>query len=65
MVIKTVNDLIDEFGGTLATSQIFGVLPSAVSNWRKADAFPARLHLRVSKYAMSRDIKFIDAVFEV
>ncbi len=60
----TVNEIIDALGGTTATAHIFSVLPSAVSNWRKFNAFPARLHYRLSKEAKERGLIIDDAVFE-
>ena len=59
------NTLIDALGGTTKVSELFGVLPSAVSNWRKDGYFPARLHLRVFRVAEERGIElpadFFDA----
>jgi len=61
----TVNELIDEFGGTTATARLFGVLPSAVSNWRKFGSFPGRLHFRILREAEQRGIKITDQIFSV
>jgi len=61
-IVQTAADLIDRFGGTTKTSEIFGVLPSAVSNWRKT-GFPARLHYRASKEANARGIPCAEAIF--
>ena len=63
-IIKTVSDAVDAFGGTTVTSKIFGVLPSAVSNWRTDGRFPDRLHYRISKEAEQRGLKFDKALFE-
>ena len=61
-IVQTADGLIDRFGGTTKTSVIFGVLPSAVSNWRKT-GFPARLHYRASKEADARGIPYAETVF--
>lgn len=52
----TANDVIDALGGTGATAEIFGVQPSAVSNWRAADAFPQRLYFHVWEVCQERGI---------
>lgn len=56
--------VIDSFGGTGATARIFGVRPSAVSNWRKSGQFPARLHYRISREAAARGIALPEGFFE-
>ncbi len=58
-----VSEIIDAFGGTAVTAGLFGVVPSAVSNWRAADHFPDRLHFRISREAERQGIKFDDSVF--
>lgn len=57
MNISTVNELIDELGGTTAVAKLFGVGSSAVSNWRKAERFPAGVHYLISRLATERGIK--------
>lgn len=59
--VKTASALIDEFGGTTATSQIFQVTPAAVSMWRNT-GFPHRLRLRVVRECEKRGIKFNPAI---
>ena len=54
----TVGGFIDELGGNQATALIFGVGASAVSNWRAANALPARLHLRALRIAQERALAF-------
>jgi hypothetical protein len=49
---------IDDLGGTFAAARIFRVTPPAVSNWKAANAMPARLHLRAIREAASRGIAF-------
>lgn len=63
--IKTASELIDRFGGTTETAKMYGVRPSAASNWRRT-GFPPRLHLRVLRDATARglilDPNFFDSV---
>jgi hypothetical protein len=42
---KQVDHLVEELGGTCEVAQLMGVVPSAVSNWRRAGQFPARTYL--------------------
>ena len=60
---NNVSELIDALGGTTAVAKIFGVLPSAVSNWRAASYFPARLHYRISREAATRGIELDEKLF--
>ena len=53
----TVSDVVAAFGGTGQMARTFGVLPSAVSNWKKAGRLPDRLHYRISREAMNRGIE--------
>jgi hypothetical protein len=46
----TVSEIVDALGGTSAFARRFGFLPSRVSNWRTANAFP-------DKYSLLLDIK--------
>lgn len=50
------NTLIDRLGGTSAAAAIFGVLPSAVSNWRRT-GIPKRVHSQVLVEAKARGIR--------
>lgn len=54
------NTLIDRFGGTKAAAAIFGVVPSAVSNWRK-HGIPRRVHSQVLIEAKARGIRITAA----
>ena len=56
--------LINAFGGTGATGRLFGVVPSAVSNWRAVNAFPDRLHYRVNVVAEKRGLKLRSDFFD-
>jgi transposase-like protein len=42
---KQVDHLIEELGGTCEVARMFDVVPSAVSNWRRAGQFPARTYV--------------------
>jgi len=52
----TLDELIQAFGGTAATAKKFGVVPSAVSNWKSAGQFPERMHFRVFQEAQALGI---------
>ena len=65
MKFETVDALVDEMGGTTAVAQIFGVLPSAVSNWRAAGKFPPRLHYKISREAARRRLAVDAKLFGV
>ncbi len=41
----------------------YNVVPSAVSNWRKAGRFPARLHLRIDRDTKALGIKIDERIF--
>jgi len=60
-----VSDIVEKLGGTAKTAEIFGVGPSAVSNWKAAERFPARLHYRIAKELRARRIKADERLFEV
>lgn len=62
-VLSTTGEVIDAFGGTTRTAELFGVLPSAVSNWRTWDRFPERLHYRIAKEAELRSLTISDRLF--
>lgn len=40
-----VSAIVEELGGTVAVARIARVVPSAVSNWRRAGRFPARTYV--------------------
>jgi hypothetical protein len=64
MKVSTVDDVIDQvFGGTTATADYFGVLPSAVSNWRREGRFPDRLHYRIAAELKRRRVRIDPALF--
>ena len=59
----TVADVIQKFGGYRAMAETFGVVPTAVLNWRKANRLPTRLHYRIAEQAKARRIKIDRALF--
>lgn len=57
LVAMTVAETIDALGGTNALADALGVGPSAVRNWRRLNAFPPRLYLRISELASLSQIR--------
>lgn len=51
--LQTVDDVIKELGGTVATSRLAGVRPSQVSGWRNAKRLGAKSYL-VLKQELAR-----------
>lgn len=62
--MNTVSDVIAAFGGTAKTAKIFRVGPSAVSNWKASQRFPARLHWRIAREAERRGVKIDVSLFD-
>lgn len=60
----TLEELIRAFGGTAATAKKFGVVPSAVSNWKSAGQFPERMHFRVFQEAQTLGITLPSGFFQ-
>lgn len=60
---KTASELIDRFGGTKQTAEKFGVLPSAVSNWRN-NGIPKSMQYRVFREAAAAGITLEDKFFD-
>ncbi|BBK37719.1 hypothetical protein STAQ_27970 [Allostella sp. ATCC 35155] len=54
----TLSEFIDALGGTAKVAEIFGVGPSAVSNWKAWGRLPDRLHLRAARLAADRGLDF-------
>lgn len=54
---KTVDDLIEAFGGNSAFAEIAGVGVTAVYNYRSRGALPPRLYLPVSEEGKRRRIQ--------
>jgi len=44
-VLKTVDEVIDSLGGTVAVASITSRVPSAVSNWRTREKFAPETYL--------------------
>ncbi len=61
--IRTADAAIDALGGTASVARLLGVLPSAVSNWRKYGCFPPRLLLELRSIAVSRGVVLPDKLF--
>ena len=59
-----VNEVVRAFGGTTAMARFFEVTPGAVSNWKRAGKFPARLHYRLDREAAERGITLPPDIFE-
>ena len=57
------SDLIDKLGGNQPVAEFLGVLPSAVSNYRKT-GFPAWTHLRLLRECEARGIETDPSLFE-
>lgn len=63
--ITTPGGIIDAFGGNRAVASLFGVVESAVSNWR-GRGFPAWTHLRLLRECELRGLTFDeDSLFGV
>lgn len=52
--LQTVDAVIDELGGTVATSRLAGVRPSQVSGWRSAKRLGAKSFLVLRRELESR-----------
>ena len=53
-VIRTVRQLVDEFGGTGKMAAFLGIVPSAVSNMLADDDIPRGYHLELYLEAKRR-----------
>lgn len=63
MRAMNANELIDALGGTAIVAGILGVRKSAVSNWRRFDAIPSRLYLRLAAAGRERGIQVPETAF--
>ena len=63
--LRTVDQVVDAFGGTGEMARIFNVTPSAVSNWR-ARGLPdsLKLHRKMMVEIQKRGLVLADALFE-
>lgn len=48
-MVRTVEELVDALGGTVATATLAGVGKTAVSNWKARGSIPAENFLRLSR----------------
>jgi hypothetical protein len=44
-----VDAIVTRLGGTNKVAEMAGVVPAAVSNWRKRGKFPAHTYVQISK----------------
>jgi hypothetical protein len=63
MAAMTINDLVQELGGTTDLAHALGVELSTVSNWRKRARIPAEHWARIVSYAAT--VEKIDVTFEL
>ena len=59
----TTADAIESLGGTNAVAEALGVVPSAVRNWRRLNAFPPKHYLRLAAYAEAEGVALETALF--
>lgn len=59
----TVAEAIDALGGTNDLAAALGVVPSAVRNWRRLNAFPPRLYLEIANLARRKRVSVERALF--
>ena len=52
----TVSDAVDRLGGTTAVAEIFGVVSTAVSNWRAANRVSGRYELAFYRLCKRRRV---------
>ena len=62
--LTTVDEIVEALGGNQNVADLFGVLPTSVSNWKAFGGFPERLHLRLFQECQRRNITIDPAVFE-
>lgn len=63
MQVKTVDDIVDALGGTVAVARELNISPSVVSMWRTRGAVPPQRHDTVGGLLKRRRIKFDPALF--
>jgi len=56
-VIRTIEQLVEAFGGTFAMAEWADVVPSSVSNWKSANYLPPGYHLRVWLWAQANGVR--------
>jgi hypothetical protein len=55
-MLKSVDDVVEALGGTFAVSHITGLVPGAISNWRKANRIPPDQYLVIRTALAVRDL---------
>jgi hypothetical protein len=60
----TVGELIDALGGRMTISTELGILPSAVSNWRKFGVIPPQHGIRLQQFCRKRGVPFDETLFK-
>jgi hypothetical protein len=58
--LRTVEEVIDAFGGVRAMRDLFGGGPSRFSNFKASGRFPERLHHKIYKAALKRGLNIAD-----
>ena len=53
--LRTTSEVIDALDGTSAVSELTGANPSAVSNWRGQEVFPAWTYITIKNGLAARD----------
>lgn len=61
--LKTVDELIDAFGGNSVLADWLGIGDTAVSNWRDRKSIPSGWHLRLYLEAESRGLSIDPKLF--
>lgn len=61
--IRTVDDLIDAFGGNSILAEWLGIGDTAVSNWRDRKSIPSGWHLRLYLEAEARGLSIDPRLF--
>lgn len=61
--LKTASEVIDELGGTTRTAELLGVLPSAVSNYRKT-GFSRPVRFDIARLCADRGLKVADSAYQ-
>jgi hypothetical protein len=63
VMLKTVTEVVDAFGGPNATARWAGHGPSAVCNWMARGFIPPGWHYRMSKWAAENGYEISPSVF--
>jgi len=62
-MLKSVDTIVEAFGGTTVVARRLGVGPPAVSNWRAAGVIPSEYFLVFSAWATGKRLRVDAAVF--